>query len=208
MSRWPVLPTIAVGAACTTMMALGVWQLDRRSEKEALITRYAENRALSAEIAFPETQAVPDTALFRRSQIMCLEPVSWEKQGGRSASGKSGFRNIAHCRSGVEGPGIAIDVGVSKDPRTNPVWKGGLVSGIIGLEPSSASVLSRMLGKAPPPRALLVATVPAPGLEASEPPSPDDVPNNHLAYAVQWFLFAGIAALIYLLALKRRKTRV
>jgi len=32
-----------------------------------------------------------------------------------------------------------------------------------------------------------------------------DIPNNHLAYAVQWFLFAGIAGVIYALALKRRR---
>ena len=53
-------------------------------------------------------------------------------------------------------------------------------------------------------RPMLVAETPAPGLEASAPPSPDEVPNNHLAYAVQWFLFAGIAALIYGIALRRR----
>jgi cytochrome oxidase assembly protein ShyY1 len=36
------------------------------------------------------------------------------------------------------------------------------------------------------------------------PPNPEDVPNNHLSYAVQWFAFAGIAAGIYLLAVRRR----
>ena len=51
---------------------------------------------------------------------------------------------------------------------------------------------------------MLVAATPANGLEASAPPSLKDVPNNHLAYAVQWFLFAGIAAIIYGLALRRR----
>ncbi len=30
------------------------------------------------------------------------------------------------------------------------------------------------------------------------------MPNNHLAYAVQWFLFAAIAGAIYVLALRRR----
>ena len=30
------------------------------------------------------------------------------------------------------------------------------------------------------------------------------VPNNHLAYAGQWFFFAAVAALIYLVALRRR----
>ncbi len=37
---------------------------------------------------------------------------------------------------------------------------------------------------------LLVSDVAAPGLEPSEPPSLDDIPNNHFAYAVQWFIFA------------------
>jgi surfeit locus 1 family protein len=50
----------------------------------------------------------------------------------------------------------------------------------------------------------LVAATPGPGLMASAPPSPDIIPNNHLSYAVQWFLFAGIAVLIYGLALRQR----
>ena len=51
---------------------------------------------------------------------------------------------------------------------------------------------------------LLIADTPAPGLSANEMPSVDSIPNNHLAYAVQWFLFAGVAVIIYLLALRRR----
>jgi surfeit locus 1 family protein len=39
-------------------------------------------------------------------------------------------------------------------------------------------------------------------------PNPDDVPNNHMAYAVQWFLFAAAAAVIYLLALRKRQAEV
>jgi surfeit locus 1 family protein len=30
------------------------------------------------------------------------------------------------------------------------------------------------------------------------------VPNNHLLYAIQWFFFALAAAVIYVLALRRR----
>ena len=51
---------------------------------------------------------------------------------------------------------------------------------------------------------MLVADTPPAGLAKNEAPNFDSVPNNHLAYAVQWFLFAGIAAIIYLLALRRR----
>ena len=54
----------------------------------------------------------------------------------------------------------------------------------------------------------LVAASPGPGLEASAPPSPDTIPNNHLSYAIQWFLFALIAVVIYALALRWRGQKV
>ena len=34
------------------------------------------------------------------------------------------------------------------------------------------------------------------------------VPNNHLAYGVQWFLFAAVAAIIYAVAVLRRRAPV
>lgn len=50
----------------------------------------------------------------------------------------------------------------------------------------------------------LVSSEPVAGLQKIQAPSTDDVPNNHMAYAVQWFLFAGIALTIYILALRGR----
>jgi cytochrome oxidase assembly protein ShyY1 len=55
---------------------------------------------------------------------------------------------------------------------------------------------------APGPR--LVADPPLAGLAANARPDPSDIPNNHLSYAVQWFLFAVTALVIYLLALRKR----
>ena len=52
---------------------------------------------------------------------------------------------------------------------------------------------------------MLIAERASEGLEPVAPPSVEDVPNNHLAYAVQWFFFAAVAAFIYVLALRRRK---
>ncbi|MEH6723965.1 MAG: SURF1 family cytochrome oxidase biogenesis protein, partial [Qipengyuania sp.] len=34
--RFPIVPTVIVAAAIATMIALGVWQLGRMNEKEAL----------------------------------------------------------------------------------------------------------------------------------------------------------------------------
>ena len=85
---------------------------------------------------------------------------------------------------------MAVELGWSKDPNAGRAYQGGLVSGVIA--PDSRSKMR------------LVAAAPGPGLEASAPPSPDSIPNNHLSYAIQWFLFAGVAVVIYLLALRRR----
>jgi cytochrome oxidase assembly protein ShyY1 len=78
------------------------------------------------------------------------------------------------------------------------------VRGRVTTEPSHQSLFGKLGGTQEVLRPMLVSDTAAPGLEASAPPSPDEVPNNHLAYAVQWFLFAGVAALIYILALRRR----
>jgi surfeit locus 1 family protein len=56
-----------------------------------------------------------------------------------------------------------------------------------------------------PQTLLLVADAPAPGLAANSTPDWRIVPNNHLSYAGQWFLFAAIASVIYGLALRSRR---
>jgi cytochrome oxidase assembly protein ShyY1 len=50
----------------------------------------------------------------------------------------------------------------------------------------------------------LVAATPPPGLQPSALPSTAAISNNHRLYAVQWFLFAAIALVIYVLALRKR----
>jgi surfeit locus 1 family protein len=50
----------------------------------------------------------------------------------------------------------------------------------------------------------VVADPPLGGLVANAQPDPRSLPNNHLSYAVQWFLFAITALVIYGLALWRR----
>lgn len=201
--RFPLLPTLLVAAAVATMIALGFWQLRRADEKEALRAQYARNAALPP-IALP-MGALPDkTLLYRRATAFCLEPTSWRLTGGKSASGRAGTRYIAECRTGVEGPGFAADMGVSSNPRATPLWRGGEVTGTIVAEPRSSSFMQRLRGASSPPRPMIVSERPAPGLEASAPPSAD-VANNSLAYAFQWFFFAAAAAVIYLLALRRRR---
>ena len=204
--RWPLIPTLLVIAAAAVMVALGVWQLQRKGEKEALIALYDRNRAMSATVAYPELPPVPDALLFRKSSVTCLEPVRWDPRSGTDRAGKSGIRMVADCRTGAEGPGVLVDVGIADD-FTPPKWSGGSVAGTIVPGPEQPSLIARLTGKAAPARAMLVADAPVAGLRASAVPNGADLPNNHLAYAVQWFLFALAAVVIYILAVRRRLQR-
>lgn len=200
---WPLIPTILVLAAVAIMIALGVWQLQRKGEKEALIALYQRNMAMSSTVTYPELPPVPDAMLYRKSSVVCLEPVRWDPRSGTDRQGKTGIRMVADCRTGAEGPGVLVDVGTADDFAL-PKWLGGTVAGTIVPGPEQPTLIERMAGKAAPARAMLVADVPVAGLRASAVPSAADMPNNHLAYAVQWFLFAAAALVIYALAVRRR----
>jgi surfeit locus 1 family protein len=203
MKKLPLIATLIVGLAVAAMIALGVWQLDRRGQKEALIAQYSANLSRPS-MAFP---AIPmgDELLFRRASAFCLEPVSETLAAGYNLKGERGWRHLVACRTGAEGPGFTVDIGWSADFKVRSTWKGGAVAGIIGPIPDQRSVIERsMARKSTQQQLLLVATQGSGGLAPSAYPSLEGIPNNHLAYAVQWFLFAAIALGIYGLALWRR----
>lgn len=201
--RLPLISTVVVLLAVATMIGLGIWQLQRRAEKAAAIATLRANPSRPA-VAFPKLPPVEPDLLFRPSSVQCLRVVGWREEAGRAADGSMGFRQIAACATGAEGPGALVNVGVSGKPGLRPQWTGGLVRGWIAEEPDHRSVLSRLKAGRAPLRPMLIAARPAPGLKPAAPPRVEDIPDNHLAYAVQWFLFAGVALLIYVLALRRR----
>ena len=202
-ARIPVIPTIIVALAVLVMIGLGIWQLQRRGEKAQAIALAASNPAKPA-IAFPRLPPVTPDLLFRASSLHCLRVAGWQVEAGRAADGSTGYRHIAQCVTGAEGPGALVAIGVTQRPDAKPDWTGGQIAGWISEEPDHRALISRIGGKASPLRPMLIARIAPPGLKASAPPSGDDVPNNHLAYAVQWFFFAGVAIIIYILALRRR----
>ena len=202
MRRVPIVPTIIVTVAIAAMIALGLWQLlERRPQKEAFLAQLAANPTRPA-IAFPR---FPDEALlFRRTRAFCLEPVSIMRAG----AGAAGYRVIALCRTGAEGPGLRVQIGTTRDPVGKVAWGGGRVSGWIAHAPDSRPLIATVTQPNAVRELMLVADHPAAGLSRNAPPSIESIPNNHLAYAVQWFLFAAVAAIIYVIALRRRDKRL
>lgn len=200
MRRLPLLPTLLVALAVAAMLALGVWQLQRRAEKREALARYAANLMLPGIRYYGERD--DPALLFRHARTACIAVTGWQHQGGRGVSGSKGWRQIAMCRT-PENHHLLVDMGVSPDPMAQPRWQGGVVTGTLTYAPDHRPLIVAAFERAP--RALmLVSSQAAPGLEPSAPPDLNAVPNNHLAYAVQWFLFAGVAVVIYALALRRR----
>lgn len=204
--RWPVLASLIVAACVAIMIGLGVWQLGRAADKDALIASYQANMALPA-TAYPASNPADHSYLYRIVSANCLRVVEWRELAGRTADGQSGWRHIATCATGAEGPGLLVDVGVSEDTQAVVAWTGGPVRGRATLEPDEHSALGRLFGQVAPLRLMIVADTPAPGLRASAPPDPSSVPSNHRSYAVQWFLFALIASVIFVLAVRQRRAK-
>jgi surfeit locus 1 family protein len=184
MRRIPIIPTLVVLAAVAVMIALGVWQLGRMAEKEALLARYAAAQTMSSEVDWPRDSTRFEDVLFRHARIDCQNVGQDRPMAGRNASGQAGWAHVFACDLG-DGRKADVVAGWSKAP-TSLTWAGGEVGGVVA------------------PGGRLVADQPLPGLEASARPDPRDVPNNHWSYAAQWFLFALTALVIYALALRKR----
>jgi surfeit locus 1 family protein len=89
--RLPILPTLFVAAAALVMVGLGVWQLERKEWKEALIAE-AEGH-------------------LEPRRYDCAIDAAPEVRAGRSRQGESGYRFIVPCDTSLR-----IDVGWSKRP--------------------------------------------------------------------------------------------
>jgi cytochrome oxidase assembly protein ShyY1 len=182
--RLPIIPTLIVLAAVAVMIRLGFWQIDRMHQKEALLARYAAAGAMSADVPFPQSAAAAEPVLYRHATLDCAKVASTTTIAGQNARGEAGLAHIATCD--LAGGGTArVALGWSRSPA-EAQWNGGRVQGIV----------------APGPR--LVADPPQAGLEANARPDPSSIPNNHWSYAVQWFLFAAVALVIYGLAVRKR----
>lgn len=185
----PIIPTIVVAASIATMIALGFWQLGRVEEKEQQIAQYQAALESSDMRAFPGNSggAQSEVDYFHPTTFECTQVIAREAISGRSANDQGGYAQIVRCQT-ERGP-ADVKLGWSASPNF-PAWNGGLVEGLI----------------APGGRdgARVQMAQPIDGLQPLAVPDPADLPNNHLAYAGQWFFFALTALVIYFLALRSR----
>ena len=186
--RVPVFPTILVVAAAAIMVALGFWQLGRMDDKAALIESSEAAARKSGRLAWSEVVDDPGAAHYRRTTAPCARLLSLGSRAGRNSRGQSGWAHIATCDTGF-GDIVEVALGWSRDPSA-PDWE-------------AAPLVGTVTGGVDGPLRVTAEKPPA-GLTPLARPDPADLPNNHLAYAGQWFFFAITALAIYWLALRRK----
>lgn len=187
--RLPVVPTIVVLIAVAIMIRLGFWQLDRLAEKEELLAHYTAAASDQAPLPWPQSGEARLNMDYRQSAVDCKRVIKTRMLAGRNAKGEAGWAQLAFCETAAGFSHAEVVLGWSR--HAQPVaWSGGRAAGTF-----------RVTGQV---NARIVADPPLAGLEANARPDPKDVPNNHLAYAVQWFLFALVALVIYALAVRKR----
>ncbi|MBX7501798.1 SURF1 family protein [Qipengyuania sp. YG27] len=187
--RLPLIPTVFVAGAVATMIALGIWQLGRKDEKEALLARYAQAEMMTEDAPLMGKSLERPQFYFRHTTLTCTGSGVTEPRAGANKEGRVGWAHWARCTEDVDHTPVLVNIGWSQNPATVP-YELDRVAGIIAPDG--------------PDGARVVADEPAPGLEASARPDPRSIPNNHLAYAGQWFFFALTALVIYIRALRRR----
>jgi len=203
MRRIPIIPTLVVLLALGTMIALGIWQLQRARWKEQLLQTYQSSRNAPDLYGLP-VGADPDRIAFRHAHILCRVTTKETLLGGVDAKGRTGFRAIVGCAL-IDGRIVMADLGWKAiDARPQLPAIGQRIEGRGLLIPDEV-LARRVLGDKPGTVPLLVVLDGGvPGLSASVPPSIEMIPNNHRSYAVQWFLFAAVALVIYAIALWKR----
>lgn len=197
MKRLPPIPTIFVAAAVATMIGLGIWQLQRASWKEALLAEYSRATTMPAVDLDPLLaggRPLPDLS-FRRALVTCeARDAAVDARAGRNMADVTGQVFYVNCRPGASGPAGRLRINAGWAPRPNVVRRlslSGIVAGQLG-----------HIGEDGP--ITLTAATPSSPLARSQPPALENIANNHLLYAWQWFFFAAAAAVIYALALRKR----
>lgn len=187
--RLPLLPTVMVAIAVPVLMGFGFWQVQRAAWKDALLADLARNAAAPMVIVGPGV--LPEGLDFRRVRLtLACRSAAPQPRAGRNREGQSGYSVVFSCSG--HGADIALNAGWG--PRADS-WAGAAgfpPAGAFGVE----GVLVRMPDAADADWTLVADQAPAP-LVPSAPPSVATIPDNHRSYAVQWFGFAGILAVIY-----------
>lgn len=210
----PIVPTLMVAVMLAVLVSLGLWQVDRMHEKNALLARYRANSA-AAPAPLPATLPDPEAWTFRRVVLDCRFEGAPVVSPGGNAAGKAGQHVYALCREEGRADAVAVDLGWKPLQAATPeiAGLGARIEGIVrpwtghtfvetlsGSARVSPGSFAADVPVAPvfvqAERVLPAAGMAAPQLEPS-PLRIEAIPNDHRSYAIQWFAFATVLLVVY-----------
>jgi surfeit locus 1 family protein len=201
VKRLPIFPTLLTFVMLTTLIGLGIWQLQRRAWKHELIRTLVAAQTLPPLEPVDYFKAITGEASvqYRRAELPCSpgKVLPYDLKGGSSRNGDSGYLVLVSCRPNRRPPDIVAVAGWTRRPDAarQPVAVDTVFKGLI---------IERPYGRLPGrPQFMLIPDAAVPPLEPSRLPTPDDIPDNHLSYAFQWFGLAAALMVIYGLWLRR-----
>ncbi|HPU15968.1 MAG TPA: SURF1 family protein [Polymorphobacter sp.] len=196
----PLGATLMTLLMVPVLIGMGLWQLQRREWKAHL------NAELAAAPSMPVLDAAGLTAapgrekslLYRRASVHCApgSVAPYDIKGGDSADGQSGYLLLVNCTPADPKPAFIVVAGWSQRPDT--LTKLTVDTTFDGL------IIERPYGNdATRPRFMLIPRQSVPPLAPSRVPTPGDLPDNHLSYALQWFGFALVLLTIFGIYVRR-----
>ncbi len=233
---FPFLLTLFTMAAMALLIGLGVWQVERLRWKTQLLARIAVARTEPPErLVVALGQAADGVGIdYRRVQADCpdIETTPFVRLYAVNDAG-AGYRIITACRlAGGAYGSILVDRGfIARDDadRLSPGAGETLSGPVVGIlrrgdprnivtpenQPAQnlwywrdIPAMAAALGASRPAPTFLMLQRPAPkGFGPQPAPTPSDIPNNHLQYAVTWFGLAAALAGVYFAVLWRRRAR-
>lgn len=206
MRRLPLVPTLMTLIMAGVMVWLGVWQLHRRDEKHRLIAALEAAKTLPpvSPSEFYRAMIGAGSVQYRRAVVPCRpgRVAPYDIRGGESPSGQGGFLVLVACSHPPgRGPDLVVVAGWSN--------KVAPPKGLVIDTEFDGTIIERPYGKeAGRPPFMLIPRTAVPPLQVSRMPRPEDLPDNHLSYAIQWFAFAATLLVIYTLFILRGGRKV
>lgn len=218
--------TIAAGIVLVVLIGLGVWQLQRLTWKEGLIAE-RHDRSTAAAIELPPAGADTSQLDFRHAQATGSFDHAHEMfLAARSMNGNPGYHVVTPFKL-ADGRTLLVDRGWIPLERKNPAQRADgqllgeiTIDGLLRLqrpktwlEPDNQPkdnlwfwidlpAMADYLGLPPDqvtPFFLEAGPAPNPGGFPIGGQSRTELPNDHLQYALTWFSFAVILAVIWFL---------
>lgn len=221
MLRRVLVPAVAAGTGFAILISLGLWQLQRREWKHALLAQIARAEA-SAPLPWPHASVPPPFAKVSisgvwRSGAVGFYGATLREDGGQPVMAASMLQILDRA----EGPPLLVDRGVVPvDPAPLPASGPAYVTGYArpaehaGWLSATDDLAARrfytldpavigpvMAGGALAPYTLVALGPPGPCAGPAPCPLPETSlprpPDNHLNYALTWFGLAFSLAAVF-----------